>query len=53
MQRLQDRESQRKTDLGADVTGVSPVPVHMLPREPSPGADVGGVSPVPAQMWEG
>jgi hypothetical protein len=33
---------------GADVAGVSPVPVQMWP-----GADVGGVSPVPVWMWEG
>jgi hypothetical protein len=47
---------------GADVAGVSPIPLQVGPggvespcgtNEPSPGADVPGVSPVSVQMWHG
>jgi hypothetical protein len=48
---------------GADVGGMSPVPVQMRQGraqsrcrcgrgEPSPGADVAGVGPIPVQMWQ-
>ena len=50
----EDTDGEDRMRPGADVRGVSPVPVQVSQAgEPSPGADVAGASPVPVQMWQG